>query len=68
MKTAIALMKFALKAMTLHARPTKRYTRRGEELDEASEQSRRSLPKTLFALSRCRIAEDDSPGDLLSRS
>ena len=26
------------------------------------------FPKTLFALSRCRIAEDDGSGDLLSRS
>jgi hypothetical protein len=26
------------------------------------------FPKTIFALSRCRIAEDDSFGDLLSRS
>jgi hypothetical protein len=41
---------------------------RDEELDEASEQSRRSLPKTLFAISRCKIAEDNGSGDLLSRS
>jgi hypothetical protein len=40
----------------------------GEEVDEATEQSRRSLPKILFALSRCRITEDDGSGDLLSRS
>jgi hypothetical protein len=26
------------------------------------------FPKTLFTLSRCRIAEDDDSGDLLSRS
>jgi hypothetical protein len=26
------------------------------------------FPKTLFARSRCRIAEDDGSGDLLSRS
>jgi hypothetical protein len=26
------------------------------------------FPKTLFILSRCRIAEDDDSGDLLSRS
>jgi hypothetical protein len=26
------------------------------------------FPKTLFALSRCRITEDDGSGDLLSRS
>jgi hypothetical protein len=26
------------------------------------------FPKTLFALSRCRIADDDSSGELLSRS
>jgi hypothetical protein len=26
------------------------------------------FPKTLFALSRCRITEDDDFGDLLSRS
>ena len=26
------------------------------------------FPKTLFALSRCRIVEDDGSGDLLSRS
>jgi hypothetical protein len=26
------------------------------------------FPKTLFTLSRCRIAEDDGSGDLLSRS
>jgi hypothetical protein len=41
---------------------------RAEKLDEASEQSRRSFPKTLFALSRCRITEDDGFRDLLSRS
>jgi hypothetical protein len=41
---------------------------RGEELDEASEQLRRSLPKTLFVISRCRIAEDNGFGDILSRS
>jgi ribosomal protein L20A (L18A) len=40
----------------------------GEEFEEASEQSRRSFPKTLFALSRCRITEDDGSRDLLSRS
>jgi hypothetical protein len=38
-----------------------------EELVEASEQSRRSLPKNLIVLSRCRIAEDDGFGDLLSQ-
>jgi hypothetical protein len=38
MKTAIDLMKFVLKAMTLGARLTKRWTSCGEELDEASEQ------------------------------
>jgi hypothetical protein len=48
MKTAIGLMKFALKAMTLRARPTKRLTSRGEEPDEASEQSQRSLLKNLI--------------------
>jgi hypothetical protein len=37
-----------LKAMTLRVRPTKRYTSHSEELDEASEQSRRSLPKNLI--------------------
>jgi hypothetical protein len=41
---------------------------RAEKLDEANEQSRRSFPKTLFALSRCRITEDDGSRDLLSRS
>jgi hypothetical protein len=40
----------------------------GEEFGEASEQSRRSLPKTLFTLSQCRIAENDGFGDLLTRS
>jgi hypothetical protein len=40
----------------------------GEELEEASEQLWRSLPKTLFALSQCRITEDDSSRSLLSRS
>jgi hypothetical protein len=64
MKTAIGLTKFALKAMTLCVRPTKRYTSRGGELDEASEQSRRSLPKNLIR----HLAEDDGSGDLLSRS
>jgi hypothetical protein len=39
MKTTISLTKFALKATILRARPTKRYTSCGEELDEASEQS-----------------------------
>jgi hypothetical protein len=39
MKTMIGLTKFALKAMTLRVRPTKRYTSHSEELDEASEQS-----------------------------
>jgi hypothetical protein len=48
MKMTIGLMKFTLKVMTLDAQPTKRSTSRGEELDEASEQSRRSLPKNLI--------------------
>jgi hypothetical protein len=41
---------------------------RDGELEEASEQSRRSLLKNLIALSWCRITEDDGSGDLLSRS
>jgi hypothetical protein len=48
MKTTIGLTKFALKTTTLRVRPTKRYTSRGEELDKASEQSRKSLPKNLI--------------------
>jgi hypothetical protein len=39
MKTPLDLTEFVLKATTLGARPTKRYTSRGEEHDEASEQS-----------------------------
>jgi hypothetical protein len=39
MKTVIGLTKFTLKATTLCARLTKMQTSRGEELDEASEQS-----------------------------
>jgi hypothetical protein len=66
MKTAIGPTKFALKATTLGARPTKRQMSHGEELDEASEQSRQSLSKTLFALSRCRITEGDDFRDMLS--
>jgi hypothetical protein len=54
--------------MILGTRPTKRQTSRDEEPEEASEQSRRSLSKTLFALFRCRIAEDDGSEDILSRS
>jgi hypothetical protein len=42
------------------------YTSRGEELDEASEESQRSLSKNLIHPLRCRIAEDDGSGDLLS--
>jgi hypothetical protein len=38
-KTTIGLTEFALKAATLDARPTKRYTSRNEEFEEASEQS-----------------------------
>jgi hypothetical protein len=41
---------------------------RDDELGEAIEQSRRTLLKILFTLSRCRIAEDDGFRDLLSRS
>jgi hypothetical protein len=41
---------------------------RDNEVDEVIKQSRKTLSKTLFALSRCRIAEDDSSGDLLSQS
>jgi hypothetical protein len=40
----------------------------GEELEEASEYPRRSLPKILFTLSRYRITNDDGSKDLLSRS
>jgi hypothetical protein len=39
-----------------------------EELEEVSEQSRRPLLKFLFTLSRCKIAENDGSGDLLSHS
>jgi hypothetical protein len=39
MKTTIGLTEFALKAMTLGARPTKRYMSRDEELEEVSKQS-----------------------------
>jgi hypothetical protein len=39
-----------------------------DELGEVIEQLRRTLPKILFALSRCRITEDNSFRDLLSRS
>jgi hypothetical protein len=48
--TTISLTEFTLKAMTFGARPTKWYMSHDSELEEASEQSRRSLPKTLFAL------------------
>jgi hypothetical protein len=48
MKTMISLMEFALNAMALGACPTKRWTSRDEELEEASEQPRRSLPKNLI--------------------
>jgi hypothetical protein len=41
---------------------------RDEELEEESEQSWRSFPKTLFTLFRCRITDDDGFEDLLSRS
>jgi hypothetical protein len=67
MKTTISLMEFTLKVTTLDARPTKRQTSRDEELKEASSHENR-FPKTLFTLCRCRIAEDDDSGDLLSRS
>jgi hypothetical protein len=39
MKMTIGLTEFALKAMTLDARPTKRYTSHNKEFEEASEQS-----------------------------
>jgi hypothetical protein len=39
MKTMISLTEFALKAMTLGARTTKRLMSRDKELEEASEQS-----------------------------
>jgi hypothetical protein len=68
MKTMIGLTEFALKAMTLSAHPTMRQTSHDEELKEASEQSRRRFLKTLVAISRCRIAEDNGSRDLLSRS
>jgi hypothetical protein len=66
MEMMIGLTEFALKAMILGTRPTKRQTSCDEEPEEASEQSRRSLSKTLFALFRCRIAEDDGFEDILS--
>jgi hypothetical protein len=50
----------------------KRKTSCDDEVEEVIEQSRRShverFSKTLFVLSRCRIAEDDGSGDLLSQS
>jgi hypothetical protein len=39
MKTTIGLMEFVLKATILSACPTKRWTSRNEELEEANEQS-----------------------------
>jgi hypothetical protein len=68
MKMVIDLTEFTLKAMTLDARPPKRYTSCSEELEEASEQLRISLPKILFNISGCRIAEDDGFEDLFFRS
>ena len=45
------------RSTTIWTEPRKRASSRAER-----------FPKTLFALSRCRIAEDDGSGDLLSRS
>jgi hypothetical protein len=44
----INVMEFMLKAATLNARPTKRKMSHDEELEKASEQPRRSLPKNLI--------------------
>jgi hypothetical protein len=44
----IGLKEFTLKVMTLGAHLTKRWMSHGEELEEASEQSRRSLPKNFI--------------------
>jgi hypothetical protein len=63
-----------LKTTTIGERPSdvKRKTSYDDEVEEVIKQSRRShverFSKTLFVLSRCRIAEDDGSGDLLSQS
>lgn len=52
---------------------TKRKTRRVVDAVKTTTKRKRAssraerFPKTLFALSRCRIAEDDGSGDLLSQ-
>jgi hypothetical protein len=63
-----------LKTTTIGERlsDVKRKTSCDDEVEEVIEQSRRShverFSKTLFVLSRCKIAEDDGFGDLLSQS
>jgi hypothetical protein len=68
MKTTIGLTKFALKAT-----PSARDRRRGrrvvvKNLTKRASHHEDRFPKTFIAISRCRIAEDDGFGDLLSRS
>jgi hypothetical protein len=46
MKTMLCQTEFVLKVMTLGVHSTKRKLSHDEELEEASEQSRRSLPKS----------------------
>jgi hypothetical protein len=54
-------------------RPLARVRRKGrravmKNLKKRARSREYHFPKTLFALSRCRIVEDDGSGDLLSRS
>jgi len=59
-------------ATTRGGRPTKEKAHRVVDVAKTKGSARAvvqsAFQKTLFALSRCRIAEDDGSGDLLSRS
>jgi hypothetical protein len=68
MKTTIGLTEFTLNAMTLGAGLTKRYMSRVKNLKKQASSREDRFSKILFALSRCRITEDNGSGDLLSRS
>jgi hypothetical protein len=66
MKTTATISTSACLTMPSRALLTRRKMSRGDKDVEYSdvesfEQSHRTLPKTLFALSRCRIAEDEVP-------
>jgi hypothetical protein len=66
-KMMIGLTEFALKVATLGTRPMKGGQVVVKNLKKQESSRKDRFPKTLFALSRCRIAEDNGFEDLLSR-